>query len=56
MYVVKPNDVFIHLEKCIFFNGKAREAYKKSTQFPYFGLDLSIFVKMFEIYLVTEAF
>jgi hypothetical protein len=42
-------------QKMRLFQCESREAHKKSIHFPYFGLDLSIFVKIFEIYLVTES-
>jgi hypothetical protein len=37
------------------FQCELSRAHRKSIQFPYFGLDLSTFVKMVEIYLVTES-
>ncbi len=54
-YVMKPNGVFIHLKKCVYFIVKAEKFIKKWIQFPYYGLQMSIFVKIFDIYLVTES-
>ncbi len=56
--VCKKSRMNIYREEFLFFKYKSWEAYEnlKTCRVSYLGLDLSIFVKLFEVYLVTQAF